>query len=140
VHVWLLEHITGTWNSVFHTSQYRQYGSAVLLPLHNTTSERGKVLIVGGSTSPSTAATATAQILDFNQGTSTLPVLRNVQSLTYARKYSAPVILPNGKCVLFGGSGIGDTSPVYVPEFFDPSSDTWHSLPVASLARMFHDC
>ena len=136
--VWRLDPSTGAWNSVLTTSQNRQYGTSFLLPLQNTTSERGKVLIVGGSTDASTAATATAEILDFNQGTSTLPVLRSVASLQNARKFAAPVILPNGKCVLFGGSSIGASSPVYVPEMFDPVTETWQSLPTATVARTYH--
>ena len=136
--VWRVDPSTGAWNFVFNTSQYRQYGSSVLLPLQNTTSERGKVLIVGGSTTASTAATATAEILDFNQGTSTVPKLRTVASLKNARKFSAPVILPNGKCVLFGGSSIGTSSPVYIPEMFDPVAETWQSLPTATVPRTYH--
>jgi Domain of unknown function (DUF1929) len=136
--VWRVDPSTGAWTFVLNTSQYRQYGSSFLLPLQNTTSERGKVLIVGGSTTASTAATATAEILDFNQGTSTVPVLRSVASIKNARKFGAPVILPNGKCVLFGGSSIGTSSPVLIPEMFDPVTETWQSLPTATVARTYH--
>ena len=46
---------SGIWTFVNTTSQtYRDYGASILLPLQNTTSERGKVMIVGGSTSDTT--------------------------------------------------------------------------------------
>ena len=46
------------WTFVNSTSQtYRDYGTSILLPLQNGPSERGKVLIVGGSTSDTTVAT-----------------------------------------------------------------------------------
>jgi hypothetical protein len=129
---------TGVWKSILRTSQFRSYGTSFLLPLQNTTSEQGKVLIVGGAINASTTCTATVEMLDFNQGTSTLPVLRTVASIQYPRRVLAPVILPNGKCIIFGGSSIGEGSPVYVPESFDPVTETWQSLPPASVRRSYH--
>ena len=43
---------TGIWNIVTQTSSYRNYGTTFLLPLNNTPSERGKILIVGGDPTP----------------------------------------------------------------------------------------
>ena len=41
---------SGVWTFVNSTSQtYRDYGTSILLPLQNTSNERGKVIIVGGS-------------------------------------------------------------------------------------------
>ena len=42
-------HQRGAWTTVNMTSQYRDYGTGILLPLQNTTTENGKVIIVGGS-------------------------------------------------------------------------------------------
>jgi hypothetical protein len=47
----------GQWNDVGSTSMYRSFGTSVLLPLQNSLSERGRVLIVGGSATDSAPAT-----------------------------------------------------------------------------------
>ena len=57
------------------TSSYRHYGASFLLPLHNVISERGKILIVGGSPDipPDVEpyAITAVEILDFDQGNAT---------------------------------------------------------------------
>ena len=132
---------SGVWTFVNSTSQtYRDYGTSILLPLQNTSNERGKVIIVGGSTTGSTAATNVVEIEDFNQGTSTAPVLRTVASLNIARKFLLPIILPNGKVIVFGGSSQGTTNPIYIPEMFDPENESqgWVTLPAATVPRVYH--
>ena len=130
--------VTGLWNILTQTSTYRNYGASFLLPLHNISSERGKILLVGGSPSSDSYATSSVEILDFDSGTSTNPVVRQGTAITYRRKYLAPVTLPNGKCVVFGGSEKGLTLPVYIPEMFDPVTETWEVLPPASAVRVYH--
>ncbi len=132
---------SGAWTHGNLTSQtFRDYGTSVLLPLQNTTSERGKVMIVGGSTTGTTAATVVVEIEDFNQGTSTSPVLRTVASLNYGRKFILPIILPNGKVAVFGGTSQGNTNYVYIPEMFDPENEAqgWVTLPAATVGRTYH--
>src|SRR5207244_9387121 len=109
-------------------------------PLQNTTSERGKVMIVGGSTSGTAAATNVIEIEDFNQGTSTAPFLRIAPSLNNGRKYVLPIILPNGMVVVFGGTSQGTTNYVYVPEMFDPENESqgWTTLAAATVGRTYH--
>ena len=78
-------------------------------------------------------------ILDFDAGTATNPVVRQVSSITHGRRYLSPIILPNGKLVIFGGTALGNnTNPVYIPEMFDPVTETWQSLPAASVPRVYH--
>ena len=127
---------TGSW-SVLGTSSpyYRHYGTSALLPLNNTTSEKGKVLLVGGSPGAAEPATSACQVLDFNAGN---PSIKTVGSLQYGRKYLAPVILPDGKVILFGGAAQGNTNPRYVPEMFDPATETWTSLATANVPRVYH--
>ena len=130
-----------TWTLVNSTSQtYRDYGTSILLPLQNTSSERGKVLIVGGSTNDTTVATNVCEIEDFNQGTSRAPNLRQITPLHNARKFVLPIILPNGKVIIFGGSSQGTTNPVYIPEMFDPENEGagWVTLPAATVPRVYH--
>ena len=130
----------GSWRSVNNTLQYRDYGTSFLLPLQNTTTERGKVMIVGGSTNDTTAATNIVEIEDFNQGTSTNPVLRRPPAIHHARKYVNPIILPNGKLVIFAGSSQNVTNPVLIPEMFDPENENagWTDLPAATVPRVYH--
>ena len=135
--------VTGIWSPITQTSSYRHYGASFLLPLHNVISERGKILIVGGSPAVppdgvEPYALNSAEILDFNQGSSTNPVLRQVAPISTRRKMTAPVILPNGKCVIFGGSEKGNNIPVRIPEMFDPVTESWQSLPTATVNRVYH--
>ena len=83
-------------------------------------------------------ATNSAEILDFDAGSSTNPVVRQVASTTYRRTFLTPVILPNGKCVIFGGSEKGSYMPVYIPEMFDPVTETWEHCRLPSVARVYH--
>jgi hypothetical protein len=127
---------TGSWSTLgTSTPVYRHYGTTVLLPLNNTTSERGKILIVGGSPTSADPATTSCRVLDFNAGS---PQVRSVGSLQYGRKYLAPVILPDGKVVVFGGAAQGNSNPRYVPEMFNPSTETWTSLAAARVPRVYH--
>ena len=138
INVWAWSPTTSHWNLLTQTSTYRHYGTSFLLPLHNVPTERGKILLVGGSPTTIDYATTSAEILDFDLGTETSPVLRQTTPTTYRRKYSAPIILPNGKCAIFGGSQVGVTNPVLVPEIFDPDTETWESLPAATVPRVYH--
>jgi Domain of unknown function (DUF1929) len=128
---------TGSWSSAGTMSpEYRHYGTSVLLPLNNTTSERGKILTVGGSPTSAATAITSCQILDFNTGS---PSIRTVGSLASGRKYLAPVILPDGKVVVFGGSaGPGNQNPRLTPEMFNPATESWTSLASASVPRVYH--
>ena len=56
------------------------------------------------------------------------------------RRYTLPIILPNGKVMLFGGSSVGGNTPVYVPESFDPENEGqgWTALAPATVPRLYH--
>jgi hypothetical protein len=115
----------------------RHYGTSVLCPIQNTDTEKGKILVCGGSTpGAKDPATTTVQIAE-PSGTNGL-TRRNVQSMNYARKHISPVILPTGQIVIFGGNQQGATSPVLNPEMFDPVSETWTVWPAATVPRMYH--
>jgi hypothetical protein len=127
---------TGSWSLLgTSTPAYRHYGTTILLPLTNSTSEKGKILIVGGSPTAADPATTSCSILDFNAGN---PQVRSVDVLQYGRKYVAPVILPDGKVVVFGGAGQGTSNPRKVPEMFNAATETWTSLAAANVARVYH--
>jgi hypothetical protein len=128
---------TGAW--VGQTSMTpRAYGTSVLCPLENTSSEQGKILVCGGSPAPADDSTASAQIVE-PSGANGL-AFRSVDSMTHARKHMFPVILPTGEIVVFGGNLQGNKAEnaVFAPELFDPVSETWTDLPAASVPRMYH--
>ncbi len=129
---------TGVFTYLINMAARRHYGTSVLLPLQNISSEKGKVLLVGGSPTSSQAAVTRVEILDFDASSNNIPVLRTVQSLQYARKYLLPVVLPDGKVVVFGGTSSGGSNYVYQPEMFDPVTETWTVLPSASVPRTYH--
>ncbi len=133
---------TGIWTTLSPTllGQYRDYGTSILLPLQNTTAERGKVMVVGGAPNGTAPATRVVEIHDFNQGTNTNPVMRTVGQLNFGRRYVLPIILPNGKIMVFGGSSQGGNTPVYVPESFDPENESqgWTTHAPATVPRLYH--
>jgi hypothetical protein len=138
----LVDPSNGRWTSLGITSlgQFRDYGTSILLPLQNSSSERGKVMVLGGSSSDTAPASNIVEIHDFNQGTSTSPILRRVGSLNRGRKYPLPIILPNGNVVVFGGSSQGNNNPIFVPEMFNPENESqgWVNLPAATVPRGYH--
>jgi hypothetical protein len=129
---------SGRWRNIATTSTYRHYGCSFLLPLDNTYSTRGKILLTGGSPTSSDPATTTVEILDFDAGSSSSPVVRTVAPLKTGRKWQLPVMLPDGKMAVFGGSSSSNNNPVYVPEMFDPATETWTSLSAATVPRVYH--
>ena len=72
------------------------------------------------------------------QVVSTNPVVRNVAPILKRRKYLLPIILPNGKLIIFGGAEQVNNFPVYIPEMFDPITETWTSLTPATIRRVYH--
>ena len=140
--LYLFDPSTNRWTRVGLSAfgQYRDYGTSILLPLQNSSSERGKVMVLGGSVTGTGPATDVVEIHDFNQGTSTSPNIRTVQPLNRGRKYPLPIILPDGKVVIFGGSSQANENPVFVPEMFNPENESqgWVNLPAATVPRVYH--
>ena len=137
--VYLINPTTGAWTLVGQTQySWRDYGSSFLLPLNNTVADRGRVLIVGGQSNYLLPATNTAEMLDFNQGTASAPVIRSTTPMNIARVFALPVILPTGKLVLFGGAARDPDEYIHTPEVFDPVTETWSTLPDANVSRTYH--
>ena len=102
----------------------------MLCPLQNVDTEKGKILVCGGSPQAADPATNTAEIV-VPSGTVGLS-RRSVQSMQYARKHVGPVLLPTGQIVIFGGNLKSNQSPVLNPEMFDPVAETWTTWPAAT--------
>jgi hypothetical protein len=131
--------VTGTFtNNVGLMNSYRHYGTSVLLPLQNVETEKGRILAAGGSPTANAAASGSVDILDFNASSSNVPVIQAVQPLQFARKYMVPVVLPDGKVAMFGGSSQGTRNYTQIPELFDPVTETWTSLPASIVPRSYH--
>ncbi len=135
-----------TWNPVsghwvlggnFAVGHDRVYGSSVLLPLQNTTTETGRILSIGGAPDFPDPATNQCEIVIPN-GSSLQTQL--ISPMQYSRWYLSATILPTGSIFVNGGAtqGDADTSSVYAAEMFDPLTQTWTTLPSAQVGRRYH--
>lgn len=115
----------------------RNYGTSFLLPLNNTSGEKGSVLIAGGSADAESPATNHCEIASWD---GTRLNTRVTAPMNYSRRYLTPVILPNGKLLVVGGTTQGNdvANAVYSPEMFDPATEDWTTLPSATVPRMYH--
>jgi hypothetical protein len=126
---WLDVSGTGSWTAG-PTMNYgsRSYGSAVMY-------EAGKIMFVGGNSTP----TNTAEIIDLNQPN---PQWTYTGSLTYSRWNLNATVLPTGEVLVTGGVN-GDRSnaslKVNATELWNPATGTWTLLASsASLLRGYH--
>ena len=130
---------TGVWkfagNMLFNAS--RGYGSSVLLPMQNVASVKGNVLIFGGTATAGSFGTSTAEILSLS-GTSL--VSRWTNPSNRGRKHPIPVILPNGKIMVVGGTEFQNDNSLRImeAEIFDPVAETWTLLPPMAVPRLYH--
>jgi hypothetical protein len=130
---------TGVWkfagNMLFGAS--RGYGSSVLLPLQNTAAEKGSILIFGGTADEDSFATTSAEILTFN---GTALQSRWTASSQFGRKHPIPVIMPDGKFLVIGGTTFQNSGATKImeAELFDPVAETWTTLPPMTVPRQYH--
>lgn len=120
---------TSSWTNLarmIHGSRSR--GSVALLPGAQT------VLTVGGGSNGS--PTASAEILDTSQAT---PKWRSTAPMTHPRLLANSVVLPDGQVfVVGGGRTFKYTDPVFVPELFNPATETWSLMSPHQAGRMYH--
>jgi hypothetical protein len=126
---WLDVSGTGSWTSGPSMNfGSRTYGSAVMY-------EAGKIMFVGGNSSP----TNTAEIIDLNQPN---PQWTYTGSLTYARWNLNATVLPTGEVLVTGGVNGDRSNPalkVNATELWNPATGTWTLLaPGAPLLRGYH--
>jgi hypothetical protein len=106
----------------------RTRGTVALLP------GAQKVLTAGGEAAG--GVTATAEILDT---TSTTPKWRYTTPMKQARQLANSIVLPDGQVlVVGGGAAFKYTNPVFVPELFDPTTETWSDMAPHQAGRMYH--
>jgi hypothetical protein len=129
---------TGKWRGAGSATK-RSYGTSVLLPLQNLLSEKGEILVCGGSSNSAQDATNSAEIITPTANGLSLQST-SIDPMTYPRRQCNPVILPTGKIIIFGGNeqkNVSETA-VYVPEQFDPETETWTELPAHEVPRIYH--
>ena len=137
--MWTWNPSTGVWVNAGRMTDTtsRTYGTSILLPLQNDTTEQGKILLAGGAPGANSLAINSCLIITPN---GSLLNNRFTSSMAYPRIYLNPVILPDGKIVVFGGStsGMFVRNAVYSPEMFDPDTEIWTVLPPATVPRLYH--
>ena len=102
----------------------------------------GKILAVGGSTSyQDVDATSNAHIITIG----TPPAAATVQTIgnmAYQRAFATSVILPDGTVLIMGGqvyaNPFSDYTSQFVPELFNPATNTFTQLAPASIPRNYH--
>lgn len=111
----------------------RYHGAAVLLPGFGLQ----RVLTAGGTqTYPGGGATATAEVIDFSQ---TTPAWQYVSPMNIPRYNSNLVILADGTLLEVGGAQTKKYStPVMIPELYDPVADTWTEMATEPNPRTYH--
>jgi len=122
---------TSSWSNVG-TLLYgaRTRGAVVLFPGSQ------KVLTVGGQSSGSAPATATAEILDTSQAA---PKWRYTGSMNYPRVLPSAVTLPDGQVLVVGGGAVFKyTNPVKIAELYSPVTETWAAMAPQQASRMYH--
>ena len=137
--------LTGQWvNSINITGitpiVNRFNGTAFLLPLENVLTQNGRILLAGGGIIDNDdEASENCQLIEFTSPTAA--TVSPVLSLEHARKYQSQIILPDGKCVVFGGTDISQGSgAVLTPEYIDPAKlgEGWHEFEANNIMRTYH--
>ncbi|MCH8919986.1 MAG: DUF1929 domain-containing protein [Chloroflexi bacterium] len=124
---------TATWQAIAPNNYgARQDGSSVLLPLRPP-DYRPEVLIMGGDN----PATNTAEMIDLEEQT---PAWSPTGSMNYARHHANPVLLPDGKLLVVGGTPVANSASeaVLAAELFDPETATWTEMASMVRPRIYH--
>jgi galactose oxidase len=123
----------GSWTPVA-SSLYgrRDYGTAVMY-------RPGEVLIAGGSDPPDGTPTASAEIIDLNDGA---PAWKYTGSMSFPRRHLNATLLPDGRVAVTGGtSSAGFSDPaggVHRAEVWDPATGVWTGWASTAVTRVYH--
>jgi len=102
----------------------------------------GKILTAGGALDyQGIDATGNAHVITLGNGGAT-PNVVSAPSMAYARIFANSVVLPDGTVLVMGGQLYGnpfsDNSSVYIPELYNPTTNTWTQLAPAAIPRNYH--
>ena len=103
---------------------------------------QGLMLTVGGSTNyDNTPATSNANIITIPQVGQNASV-QQIGNMHYPRTFANSVALPNGQVLVAGGQEVPvvftDTTPVMIPELFDPTTLTFTEMAPLAAVRNYH--
>ena len=115
------------------SSQFRVYGSSVLLPLTPANNYKPVVFILGGGN----PATNTTELIDLS---ATSPNWVYGPSMSQSRTEMDAVILPNGKVLAVNGSlNDEDASTASLnADLYDPGTNTFSSAGANAFPRLYH--
>jgi hypothetical protein len=132
---------TGKWTFAGNLSVARSYGNMVLLPLNNDPSEKGQILVCGGSNSTEENATTTVELLTPNPSTSYATfTFQTIAPCNFGRRHAPNTYLPDGNIIFFGGTNFQNaTSGAYKnAEIFDPLAKSWTVVDGMAVPRIYH--
>lgn len=110
----------------------RDYGTAVMY-------RPGEVLIAGGSAPADGTPTASAEVIDLNDGA---PAWTYTGSMSVPRRHLNATLLPDGRVAVTGGtSSAGFSEPaggVRAAEVWDPGTGAWTPWASNAVTRVYH--
>ena len=112
-------------------------GNAVMYDAVN-----GKILTAGGSTSyQNVNANSNARIITLGTPPA-VPTVQTIANMAYQRAFANGVVLPDGTVLIMGGqvyaNPFSDDTSNFVPELFNPASNTFTKLAPAAIPRNYH--
>src|SRR5215213_5857569 len=132
---------TGKWTFAGNLSVGRSYGNMVLLPLNNDPSEKGQILVCGGSNTAADNATIVVELLTPNPSTSYATfTFQTIAPCNFGRRHAPNTYLPDGNIIFFGGTNFQNaTSGAYKnAEIFDPVAKSWTVVDGMTVPRIYH--
>jgi hypothetical protein len=111
----------------------------VLLPLNNDPSEKGQLLVCGGSNSAGENATTTVQLLTPSASNATF-TFQTIASCNFGRRHAPNAYLPDGNLIFFGGTNFQNalSGAHYNAEIFDPVAKSWTVVNGMTVPRIYH--
>ena len=129
---------TANWTYVNSTmdTQYRSYGSVVLLPLLPQTNYQPVVMTMGGM-GDNAVATNTTELMDMSQ---TNPMWVAGPAMSSPRVEMNAVLLPNGKVLTVGGSANDEQveTASLTADIYDPLTNSFTQVASNSWAHLYH--
>ncbi|MGH8894950.1 MAG: galactose oxidase-like domain-containing protein, partial [Actinomycetes bacterium] len=121
--------VTNTWAAAGAMAASRARGNVVVLD------RATKALAFGGDGANGVPA-ASAELYDTTAAT---PKWTAVAPMNHGRTSHNAVVLPDGTVLAIGGGAKWKyTGPVFVPELYDPATNSWTDLAPQQGARMYH--
>ena len=139
---WVFDPAAGTsvanWTSLASTidTQYRSYGSVVLLPLLPETNYQPVILSMGGM-GTTVVATNTTELIDMSNAT---PMWVAGPAMSLPRTEMNAVLLPTGKVLAVGGSANDEqvSTASLTADLYDPKTNSFSSAAPNVYPHLYH--